>query len=156
MSQYDTWDGEEEVSSSSKTSKEFSCEYFTPSNGRVRIQFPVLVEKDGEWVETTKKVSFRIVDDLFIKDALEQGGRNIHSCVGQRHKYLLSSIPKPKKGESEEMSEARYATVKYLEDIDRAIKESETNRFIETAFGLRFLDFGVRGRVKPKRTVKAW
>lgn len=143
----DIWDvdsHEEAVSSDSA-----KRESFKEVNGRVRISIPT-----DEGVE---KASFRVVTDLFIKDAcVAPDGTQVHCVSGQRYSYLLKEIPKPSAKDSEELDNARYATFKFLKEIDEAIRQTETNRFIQTIFGLKYLDFGARGRVFTKKKLKAW
>lgn len=89
-----------------------------------------------------------VIDGLFIKDAMKnQYGENTFSLLGQKQEYLVKGIFK--EVHTDVMHEARYLTCVYLEQIEKAAEESQgRNVFVETVFGLKYLDW-----VKPKKEI---
>lgn len=116
-----------------------SQKHFPVINGKVVCDLPGYENAHFE---------LTVIADLFIKDAMQnQYGENTFSLLGQKQEYLVKGIFK--EVHTDEMHEARYMTCVFLEQIEKAAKQSQgKNVFVQTVFGLKYLDW-----VKAKKEI---
>lgn len=104
--------------------------------------FPV---KDGQVHVFIKNTMNQVVVDKTLKvyprlrivDAFENDKGRFHALTGQRQEFLVKNIFK--NVYKREFSNARMATILFLEQIQKGVEAQED--YVETIFGLKFLDF---------------
>lgn len=104
--------------------------------------FPV---KDGQVHVFIKNTMNQVVVDKTLKvyprlrivDAFENDKGKFHALTGQRQEFLVKNIFK--NVYKREFSNARMATIMFLEQIQKGVEAQES--YVETIFGLKFLDF---------------